>query len=754
VRACCLLALSALTLAAQPFPAEALDKLIEDAIAQKQLPGAVVLVGQRGQTLHHKAYGQRALTPQPEAMTADTIFDAASLTKVVATTSAIMRLVEQGKLRLNDPVTRYLPEFQGGTSEITVRQLLIHYSGLRPDVDLEPEWSGYETGIRLALIDKPRSEPNTRFVYSDINFVLLGEIVRKLSGQSLAEFTRDQVFQPLGMVDTAFNPPAAWRARIAPTELYKGMSEPLRGVVHDPTARYMGGIAGHAGLFTTAADLARFCEMMLGEGARGPVRVFSPLTVQRFTSPNTPAGLTAVRGLGWDIDSPYAGQRGDLFPVGGYGHTGFTGTSIWIDPASQTYVILMANAVHPYRRPAITSLRGRVASLVAAHVSQGTPARREPVLTGLDVLAGEKFASLQGKRVGLATNHTGLTADGRRNVDAMRTAGVQLVTLFSPEHGLLGKEDHDHVGNSRDVASGLPVFSLYEGARRKPTPEMLKGLDVLVFDMQDIGTRFYTYACTMRNTMEAAAENGLPFIVLDRPNPISGTRVEGPMLDAAHRSFVGCESLPLRHGMTVGELATMMNAGLAKPADLTVVRLKNWRRTDWLDDTGLAWVNPSPNMKSLNAALLYAGIGMLEYSKNYSVGRGTDAPFEQIGADWINGPRLAAHLNARAIPGLRVYPTRFTPTAYYFANQPIEGVRFVITNRDLFDSTRLGLELAAALQELHPGKIAFDVNARLIGNQVTIDALKKGESPEGVRRAWRQALAAFGAVRERYLLYR
>ena len=737
--------------------AAALDRVIDEAIEQKQMPGAVALVWHRGEVLHRKAYGQRALTPAVEAMTVDTIFDAASLTKVVATTSAVMRLVEQGKLRLNDPVTRYLPDFQGGKSEVTVRHLLIHYSGLRPDVDIEPPWSGYDTGIRLALIDKPAAEPNQRFVYSDINFLLLGEMVRKLGGQPLPDFVRDEVFAPLGMTETTFNPPAAWRARIAPTEKYKEMSEPLRGVVHDPTARYMGGIAGHAGLFTTADDLGRFCEMMLGGGERQGVRVFSPLTVKRFTSPATPGGMTAVRGLGWDIDSPFAGQRGDLFPVGGYGHTGFTGTSIWIDPATETYVILMSNAVHPFRRPAITSLRSRAASIVAANLNGAAPAQgaaAEPVKTGLDVLAEEGFARIKGKRVGLATNHTGFTSRGQRNVDAMVAAGVQVTALFSPEHGLLGKEDHDDVGNSRDAATALPVFSLYDGARRKPTPEMLKNIDVMVFDMQDIGARFYTYPCTMRNTMEAMAEQGIPFVVLDRPNPITGTRVEGPMIDKDVESFVGCAALPLRHGMTIGELALLMNSSLAKPADLAVVPMKNWRRSAWLDETGQTWVNPSPNMKSLNAALLYPGIGMLEYAKNYSVGRGTDAPFEQIGADWINGRQLAEHLNRQRIPGVRVYATRFTPTASYFANQPIEGVRFVITNRDIFDATRLGVELAAALEEIYPRKMSFAVNLKLIGSRGTVESLGKGQSASAVRQSWKASLGRFIELREKYLLYR
>jgi CubicO group peptidase (beta-lactamase class C family) len=322
----CVLAL-ALPAFAQTFSASPqLDSVIEQAIRDDRIPGAVLIVGHAGDVVHRKAYGRRAVVPQTEAMTVDTIFDCASLTKVIATTSSLMKLFEQGKLRLDDRVTEYLPEFQGGKSPITIRNLMTHFSGMRPDLDLKPVWSGYETGIHMALIDKPTTPPGARFVYSDINFLLLGEIVRRLSGQTLDVFARRNIFEPLGMNDSMFLPPASLRGRIAPTE------PPLRGVVHDPTARFMGGVAGDAGLFSTAADLARFCEMILGKGSRQGVRIFSPLTVEKFTTPQTPPDQPILRGLGWDIDSPYSSNRGELFPIGSYGHTGFTGTSIWIDP--------------------------------------------------------------------------------------------------------------------------------------------------------------------------------------------------------------------------------------------------------------------------------------------------------------------------------------------------------------------------------------------------------------------------------------
>ncbi len=549
---------------------------------------------------------------------------------------------------------------------------MTHFSGLRGDLDLEPVWSGYQTGIQKALLDKPVNLPGHRFVYSDINFILLGEIVRRLSGEPLQDYARKLIYAPLGMADTMFLPPPSLRSRIAPTEVLAGAA--LRGVVHDPTSRDMGGVAGHAGLFSTAADLAKYCQMMMAKGEWNGARIFSPLTVEKFTSPQSPPDQPILRGLGWDIDSPYSGERGELFPIGSYGHTGFTGTSIWIDPVSETYVILMTNAVHPRVGPAITSLRARVATIVAAAEGIEAPgisitgynetgarlrrevARNAQVLTGLDVWADERFQALAGKRVGLITNHTGIDRQGRRGVDRMVEAGVRVTALFSPEHGLAGVEDRQDVANTTDPATGIKVWSLHDGKTQRPTQEMLRGIDALVFDIQDVGVRFYTYISTMAYAMEEAARAKIPFYVLDRPNPLTGVRVEPPILERDKFSFVGYFPLPLRHGMTAGELARLFNAENHIGADLTVVTMKNWQRGDWFDSTGLPWVNPSPNIRTLTAALLYPGVAMLEYTPNYSVGRGTDAPFEQVGADFIVGTDLAAYLNQRFIPGVRALP--------------------------------------------------------------------------------------------------
>jgi CubicO group peptidase (beta-lactamase class C family) len=344
----------------------AMDALIAQAIAEKKLPGGVLWI-ERGSVVHSKSFGHRALVPQAEPMSPDTLFDAASLTKVIATTPAIGLLLEQGCLKLDAPVRDSLPEFTGeGRERVTLRHLLTHTSGLRPGLGLVPEWQGAEKALQLACAEKLQAPPGTQFVYSDINFILLGEIVRRVSGEPLDLFAARTIFGPLKMRDTTFLPSAGTRPRIAPTTATNGIY--LRGEVHDPTARRMRGVAGHAGLFTTAADLARFARMLLHGGELEGVRVFRPETIGLMTSVQSPGAVTARRGLGWDIDSPYSGPRGRLFPVGSFGHTGWTGTSLWLDPFSRTFVILLSNRNHPDGGN-VVALRSQLGTLAAEAVA-------------------------------------------------------------------------------------------------------------------------------------------------------------------------------------------------------------------------------------------------------------------------------------------------------------------------------------------------------------------------------------------------
>ena len=742
-----------------------LDTLVEDAIRDGRLPGAVVFVGHAGEIVYERAFGARAVDGPPEAMTPDTIFDLASLTKVVATTTSVMILVEEGRLRLRDRVATYLPEFSShGKDRITIEHLLTHVSGLRPDLPLEEVFEGADTAIARAADEVPEAGPGERFVYSDINFFVLGEIVRRVTGQTLDQFARDRIFRPLGMRDTGFNPPASLRPRIAPTEPCAPLAWPcggdgavmLRGRVHDPTARRMGGVAGHAGLFSTAGDLARFCRMLLGAGTLDDVRILAPLTVARMTRVSTPPQMADRRGLGWDLDSRFSSNRGDLFSFGSYGHTGFTGTSLWLDPASDTFVVFLSSRLHPSGAGDVTALRGRVATVVASAVSGDSAGDagalvETPVWTGLDVLREAGFEPLVGARVGLVTNQTGRARDGATTIDLLAAApGVELVALFSPEHGIRGVMDGP-VSSSRDTRTGLPIHSLY-GDTRRPTAEMLQGLDTLVVDLQDVGARFYTYATTMAYLLEAAAARGLRVMVLDRPNPIGGVDVEGPILDESSTGFTGYFPSPVRHGLTLGELARLFNTERGIGAELEVVAMRGWQRETWFDQTGLRWVDPSPHMRNLYQALLYPGIGAIEGS-NLSVGRGTDTPFEQIGAPWIDGPELARELNTRRLPGVRVYPLRFSPSSSRFAGELCEGVFFIVTDRDAVRPVRLGLEVAAALYRLYGDQFDLDAVARLLGSRDTLARIRAGDPPWEIAAGWAEGEAAWRRLRVPYLLY-
>jgi uncharacterized protein YbbC (DUF1343 family)/CubicO group peptidase (beta-lactamase class C family) len=752
-----------------------LDSIVQTSIQKHDMPGAVLLVGHDGQVVYRKAFGNRSLEPKVEPMTVDTIFDMASLTKVIATTTAVMQLEEQGKIRMNDPVVKYIPEFgQNGKGDITVRDLLTHYSGFAPDIDLTPDFTSRESAYSMAFAATPVAPPETQFIYSDTNFIVLAALVERITGTTLDAYCAQNIFTPLGMSHTRFLPPADWIPQIAPTQ-YDEHNQMLRGVVHDPRSRRMGGVAGHAGLFSSADDLAKFAQALL-DGSP----VLSQLAIRKMTSPEQPGNLPAIRGFGWDIDSPFSSNRGELLPVGSFGHTGFTGTSLWIDPTTHTYIILLTNSVHPRGQGNVISLRVKVATAVAAAIPL-TPNEQEAlrwkaitgynesltaqhhiddrnatVLTGIDVLESQDFELLKGKRIGLLTNQTGIDSSGRRTIDALAHApGVQLTAIFSPEHGVTGEFDVTHVGNSRDAATGIPVYSVYGGSdsARRPPLDILKQLDAVVFDLQDAGVRFYTYETTLGYFLEAAAKAGIPLIVLDRPNPISGTLVQGPVSEPGRENFTNYGLVPVRNGMTLGELAQMFNSEHNIHAKLTVVAMQGWMRGDWLDSTGLEWINPSPNLRSLTEATVYPGVGLIE-GTNISVGRGTDTPFEVLGAPWVNARELAAYMNARQIPGVRFVPITFTPTSSSYSGQPCHGVNIVLTDREFLDAPELGIELTSALLKLYPQQFHIEKILDILASKAVYDELVRGEDPHRIDLDWQDELQKFEKIRERYLIYK
>ncbi len=815
-----------------------IDAEVEKAIADKNMPGAVVIIGHKGKIVYRQAFGNRALVPAVEKMTVDTIFDVASLTKVVATATSIMILVERGQIRLSDTVDKFIPELKGKDSgKITIEQLLTHVSGFAPDFDLREKWTGNGGMLEALAKENLRQTPGTKFVYSDINFIVLGEIVNRVSRTFLNGFSADNIFEKLLAKDSGFfqiylaavkfnvqsknaiidfdsrSLPDRALTEIAPTENIKGQlsylggqfegkdgDKILRGEVHDPTSYRMGGVAGHAGLFSTADDLARYCQMILNGGTLDGVRVMSAETVATMTKPHVVSETGQTRGLGWDINTGFSGNRGELFPLGSFGHTGFTGTGIWIDRVSQTFVVFMSNRVHPDGKGDVSPIRNKVAtiaasavedtpveayrlaeSIYASQVAAGIQEFKENlkieettaainslrvysgprrlrllgetfnVLNGIDVLEKENFKSLENLKIGLVTNQTGRDRSGKQTIDVLSEAtNLKLVALFSPEHGIRGLAD-EKVSDSKDEKTGLPIYSLY-GDTRRPKPEQLKDVDALVFDIQDVGTRFYTFTSTLLNVMEEAAKAGKPVFVLDRPNPINGVDAEGAVADADKLSFIAAYTLPVRHAMTLGEIAAMYNAEKKLNCDLRVVKMDGWERDLWFDETNQLWTNPSPNMRSLTEATLYPGIGLLE-TTNLSVGRGTDTPFEIVGAPYIDALKLAQYLNTRNIAGTRFVPRRFTPAASVFKGEECGGVNIVITDRRVFKSVRTGLEIAVALRRLYPAEWKVDDYARLLVNSAVLEKVKQADAPEEIEKSWDAGLSAFKNRRARFLLY-
>jgi uncharacterized protein YbbC (DUF1343 family)/CubicO group peptidase (beta-lactamase class C family) len=783
-----------------------IDEVVAESIAKKECPGAVVIVGRHGKIVFRKAYGHRAVLPAVEPMTLDTVFDLASLTKVIATATSMMALVEDGKVRLWDRVAKHIPEFASGggaRDQVTVEELLTHRAGLAPD-DPMALYTGTKKEIFERKYRQPLANPpGARFVYSDVGYEVLGELIERMSSLPLDEYAAKHVFEPLGMKETGFRQlslPSKKSlslpsSRFAPTEKINGIVR--RGEVHDPRAFALGGVAGHAGLFSTADDLALFCGAMLAGGGGA----LSSATIAAMTRPRS-YGDEDLRGLGWDVATSFSSVRGDLFPLGSYGHTGWTGTSLWIDPTTDSFVILLTNRNHPDESGNVIALRGKVATIVASAItdknpeelvnasqatallaavgaissgSQSTSAPSAPasnekeraaaparvvgqVRPGIDTLEENSFKQLSGMRVALLTNQTGLTRDGRSTIDVLssakaKAAGVTLSKLFSPEHGIRGALD-EKVSDSVDEKTGLPVRSLYGDTpeSRRPKPEDLAGLDAVVVDLQDAGCRFYTYLASMGYVLEEAAKAKVKVFVLDRPNPIRGDVWEGPPADDDALSFVAYHTTPIRTGMTIGELATLYNAEKKLGADLTVVKMKGYARDLWYDETGLPWVNPSPNLRSVTEASLYPGIGILE-TTNLSVGRGTDSPFEVFGAPWMDGPRVAATLNARGIAGVRFTPVRFTPASSVFKGEECSGVRITLVDRNALNAVALGFHVATALRDLHPKEWSAEKLNRLLVSRAALARFSRGEMAREITGAWAAGAMEFEKRRAAFLLY-
>jgi len=758
----------------EPVVQAQIARIVAAQIDAGRIPGAVVMAGD-AQGVHYQfAAGRRAVVPRDEPMTMDTVFDLASLTKAVATTTAVLQLAHRGLLRLDAPVSRYWPAFGAhGKNALTVRELLAHTSGLPAELPTARNGAaaaGRAATVRALGAIEPIAPPGARVLYSDVNFAVLGVLVERLSGQRLDRYCRTHIFAPLGMRATQFAPDRAIALRAAPTTAQR--SGMRRGRVHDPLAARMDGIAGNAGLFSNAGDLARFAQMLLRGGTLDGVTVLRADALALLAAPAGPLDQQPWRGLGWELGPPLVADRDRLPALGTIRHTGYTGTALWIDFVSQRFVVVLTNRVHPDDsgdaqplREQLTSLFASLAApITAAAIAQRLPATQPaldawerlprasgPVLTGIDVLEAQRFAPLAGMRIGLVTNRSGFDAQGRRTIDVLRHAPqVELAALFAPEHGLATDVDAPF-SDTRDTSSGLAVYSLY-GDTRTIADAALAELDALVFDLQDAGVRFFTYETTLGLVLEAAAAHHLPLYVLDRPDPLGAARSGGPLLSVTQRSFTGYFPLPLLPGMTVGELAALFNGVQQLGADLRVIPMSGYRRAMRFAETGLGWVAPSPNLRTLTALDLYPDVALAE-GASLSVGRGTPHPFEWIGAPWIDAAALTDALNRQA-SGARFAPVDFVPTEAAFRGLLCHGVR-VIEADPARPPARLGFALIATLHRLYPERFELAATRDAIGSQRIWDALADGADADTAVQLGNAEVQAtgFDLLRQRYLIY-
>lgn len=714
-----------------------IDAAVRGAIEREEIPGAVVLVVAGDKVVFHRAYGLRSKEPEARPMRLGTVFDLASLTKPIATATSIVWLAERGALRLGDAASRYLPELNGGAERaITIEDLLLHTSGFPADNPLADYTGDRAEMIRRALLTPRKNAPGYVYTYSDVGYIALGEIVRRASSKPLDAFAREALFEPLSLVRTTFTPSPALAGEAAPTERIGDLI--LSGKVHDPRARALSGVAGHAGLFSTAADLGRFARMLLSGGALEGQRALSEKAVRTLLVPREIPG----------------GKRAYFGAVSGtaVSHTGFTGTSFWIDPARRIAIIVLSNRVHPDGKGSADRLRREVHEAAAQAATAALRDKsKSQVMTGIDVLEETDFSELSGRKVALLTHAAGRTRKGRSTALALsRVKRVKLVALLSPEHGLSSTEE-GAISTTQDAATGLTIHSLY-GSSKRPTKDMLAGADTLVIDLQDAGARFYTYETTLGYALEAAAQCGIRVVVLDRPNPTGGARVEGPVLDAGKESFVGYHNVPIRHGMTLGELARLFVAERKIRVDLKVVEMRGWTRDALFEDTHLLWTSPSPNLKSPKAALLYPGIGLLE-TTNLSVGRGTSKPFEYVGAPFIDSAKLAAAVRDAKPKGVIISEAHFTPDTSVFKGQLCHGIGITVTDPKDVSSVLLGLSIATALVRLFPSDWQPQGLITLLGHERAQKAIVAGLPLDRVLATFEAETAAFIERRKPYLLY-
>ncbi len=717
------------------------QNVLEHAIHQAKAPGAVACIGNLKEDLFLGAAGFRQLFPSSSPANKDTLYDLASVTKVIATTTAVMLLREEGLLDLDAPVSDYLPipAFHG----FTPRHLLTHTAGLIAYQTFYKEASSL-TEVLQRITQIPLENPvGLRHNYSDLGFMTLGKVVEVVAGDALDRFCRRRIFQPLGMNHTAYNPPESWKKSCAATEDCAWRKRIILGSVHDENAYAVGGVSGHAGLFSTAEDLSRFCRALL----QGKI-----LSAKTLTEMLTPDQVLCYpwQGLGWQLDPWSSGSSGFLASRAAFGHTGWTGTSLWLDRDTGLYVILLSNSCHPSREHRDTKTLRQV---FHRNVCDAYYPRQSNVHSGLDRLMWDNYTVLRKKRLGLLTNQAAVTEHGRFILDALALEPeVQVVRLFGPEHGLRGTaEAGEKVG---DEKSSIPVVSLY-GNQQAPAQDQLKDLDLFVMDLPDVGSRYYTYIATMKECMAACAKAGVPMLVLDRPNPVGGTILEGPIA-AKFGSPVCCAPVPIRHGMTMGEMALFFKERFfpGRKMDLTISEVDNWPRERLFDECALPWSPPSPNLPTAETALAYVGTCLFE-GVNLNEGRGTKTPFLCFGAPWLDAEAALAALDPRERAGFTLAPLTYTPRSIpgkaktpRYMDESCRGIQLRVNQPHEARPFTLTVALLCAIYKKHRDRVVWEKSFdTLAGGAGLREQIQRGASALEIVGTIAPVLAAFDTIR-------
>jgi len=689
---------------------------LQRAVSESRTPGAVAYVGKGNDSIFHEACGARQLVPKSLPAEKDTIYDLASLTKVVGTTTSVLLLHDDGLIDLDAPVSTYLPIPAFG--KFTVRHCLTHTSGLVAGRPYYKECSSLNEMLQRYSALELEAPPGTRRKYSDVGFMILGKVVELTARDSLDAFCKKRIFGPLEMKCTAFNPPKEWAARCAATEKCAWRKKVIVGEVHDENAYAVGGVSGHAGLFSTAEDLALFCRGLLSG------KLLSEKTVSEMTRLGQ-LPFYPWQGLGWKLDPWGCGSEGFLPARTAIGHTGWTGTSIWMDSRSGVFVVLLSNTCHPTRETRDTSALRRVFS---EGVAQSLFPDQSNVHTGLDRLLWEGFEPVRGKKIALLTNRAAVDQLGRQILDVLALSpSVKLSMIYSPEHGFNAKAEAGETVKSEKatVCRGLtncavPIISLY-GEQKKPSNKELSTIDLFVVDLPDVGSRYYTYMSTMRDCLVACAEANKAVLILDRPNPIGGEILEGPIATQTG-SATCCAPIPVRHGMTMGELALFF-ARFVKPRQtvkavlkdkklaLSISELDAWPRKLLFTQCELPWEPPSPNMPTPETALLYVGMCLFE-GTNLNEGRGTDTPFHIIGAPWLDAEAVVTEIAAEDRAGSSLEAARYTPrsipgkaTSPQYCDESCNGIRIKVDEPLQMRAFRLATALIIAIRRRHPDRL-------------------------------------------------